>query len=66
MGSTDRLLCITLLRWTDLSYPGDSCVENQTATGLQNQHGIYILRTKVLLSQACLVTRAATNNDFNS
>lgn len=34
---------------TNKSYPGDSCVENQTATGLQNQHGIDVLRTKDLL-----------------
>lgn len=26
------------------SYPGDSCVENQTATSLQDQHGINVLK----------------------
>lgn len=26
------------------SYPGDSCVENQTATSLQDQHGIDVLK----------------------
>lgn len=28
------------------SYPGDSCVENQTATSLQDQHGIDVLKNK--------------------
>lgn len=35
------------------SYPGDSGVENQTATGLQDQHGVYILRSKDLLLMFC-------------
>lgn len=32
------------------SYPGDACVEDQTATGFQNQHGVYILKKEMLLS----------------